>query len=128
MCSFLFVYVSPLTDLSQSTLLDSTRSGSVMVLPGRIFLKKAKSSTDTLEKGRLSGAAAGAGLTPSVSSCNLRENTTNCAEPQMKGGLWKSTGTSRTVDEAVFWMHERLGALLSLDVLWKTFNMTGVKR
>lgn len=98
-----------------------------MVLPGRIFLKKAKSSRDTLEKGRLSGAAAGHGLAPSVLLCNLREKTTHCAEPQMRRGLWKTAGKSGTVAEAAFWMHRCLGALLSLDVLWKTPNMTGVK-
>lgn len=56
---------TPCTVLSQSILLDFSRSGSVMLLPGRSVLKKARSFCVTLEKGNRGGASPGlAGLAP----------------------------------------------------------------
>lgn len=64
---------TPCTVLSQSILLDFSRSGSVMVLPGRSVLKKARSFCVTLEKGNRGGASPGfAGLAPNPLLCTQR--------------------------------------------------------
>lgn len=64
---------TPCTVLSQSVLLDFSRSGSVMLLPGMSVLKKARSSCVTLEKGNRGGASPGlAGLTPNPLLCTQR--------------------------------------------------------
>ncbi len=116
-----FKQSSPLTDLSQSTLLASSRSGSVMALPGRIFLKKAKSSWVILEKGSLSGAAAGDGLDPSVPACSFRLQTPECHRVLGRNGLWGPTGENiaLAVDEQVPWGPKCLRAALSLSDLCK---------
>ena len=54
---------SPRTDLSQSTLLDSSISGSVIARPGSSCRKKARSSSVTQENGSRGGAALGRHLT-----------------------------------------------------------------
>lgn len=120
--------VSPLTDLSQSTLLGSTRSGSVMVLPGRILLKKAKSSSVTLEKGNLSGAPEGDNLDPSASTCSSRVEATTCPELQVRKGLQLGTGKSMAVDcKSVLWGYRHLRVVFSLSALWKSPAMTEEK-
>ncbi|KAF3845045.1 hypothetical protein F7725_008208 [Dissostichus mawsoni] len=115
---------------TQSTLLDSSRSGSVTARPGRIFLKKAKSSWVILEKGSRSGAAAGEGLSAPV--CSFRLQTANCREVEGRNEQWRSRGVCLPVT-----VHERglwglwglrcLRAVRSLSDLWKIPAMTGVK-
>lgn len=109
---------SPLTDFSQSSLLDSTRSGSVMALPGSVFLKKVKSSTVTLEKGSLCGAAAGDHADPPGPRWSSREKVALCGQrPLRRSCTWRSTGGSPALDR-------RLSDVLSFCLVWKTPNMT----
>ncbi|TNN78737.1 hypothetical protein EYF80_010907 [Liparis tanakae] len=119
----------PLTDLSQSTLLDSSRSGSVTTRPGTIFLKESKSSRDILEKGRLSGAAAGDGSDPSAPECSFRQQTPDCREGAGRKGPQRSTGGRPAVvaDEKVLWGLRCRRAVLSLNVLWNNPTMTGAQ-
>lgn len=64
---------SPRTDLSQSTLLDSSISGSVMARPASSCRKKARSSSVTWENGSRGGAALGKDLpAPPPSLCICR--------------------------------------------------------
>lgn len=97
MSQIYFYSSSPLTDLIQSTLLDSSRSGSVMTLPCRIFLKKAKSSLFILEKGSLSGAASGGRLGPSAPVCRFPQWPPNCHELLGRNRLQGLTGESLAV-------------------------------
>lgn len=84
---------SPLTDLSQSWLWDSSRSGSVTALPGRVVLKKAKSSSVILEKGRLAGTASGGGVGGSASVRSLLGPSPSChQEPGWRPGRGLTEG------------------------------------
>lgn len=100
----------------------------MMARPGRIFLKKAKSSWVILEKGSLSGAAARDGSGLSAPVCSVRQQTPNCHELAGRNGLRRPTGESLAVavNEKVLWRLRLLRAILSLSVLWKIPAMTGV--
>lgn len=89
-----------------------------MVLPGRIFLKVAKSSGVILEKGSLSGAAAGHGSGLSAPVCSFRQQTSNCHEVVGRNGLQRFTGESLAVavDEKVICGLRCLRAVHSLCV------------
>lgn len=127
MSQIYFQQSSPLTVLSQSTLLDSSRSGSVMALPGSIFLKKAKSSWVILEKGSLSGAATGDGLGPSAPVCSFWQRTPNCHEVLGRNRLQGLRGEylSVALDEKVLCGLRCLRHALRFTALWKIPTMTG---
>lgn len=93
-------------------------------LPGRIVLKKLKSSGVILEKGSLSGAAAGEGVGPSAPVCSFRQESPNgheVAGSNLLQGL-TSECVAAAGDEKVL---RCLRAALSFSVLWKIPTITG---
>lgn len=96
----------------------------MMALPGRIVLKQLKSSGVILEKGSLSGAAAGEGVGPSARVCSFRQESPNgheVAGSNLLQGL-KSACVAAAGDEKVL---RCLRAALSFSVLWKIPTITG---
>lgn len=120
---------SPLADLSQSTLQDSNRSGSVMVLPGSVFLKKATSSSVTAEKGSLAGTPAEDILEPSAPVlCSFLGVSPGCHEVPGRTSLQGLTVESLSVAarEKVQCGLRHWSTALRLTALWRIITMTGV--
>lgn len=97
-----------------------------MVLAGRSFLKKSRSSSVTLENGSLSGAAAGDCFCPSAPACSFRQQAPNCCELVRRTGLQrcKCEGLAVFEDDRVLWGLKCLRAVFSLSVLCKIPAMT----
>lgn len=100
-----------------------------MALPGNVFLKKATSSSVTLEKGSLSGAPFEDGLVPPASVCSFQRWTPKCHEVLGRNLLQGLAGEYLSVAAQTAKVRRGLrclSAALRFTALWRTPTMTGV--
>lgn len=100
-----------------------------MALPGNVFLKKAKSSSVTLEKGSLSGAPFEDGLESPASVCSFQRWTLKCHEVLGRNLLQGLAGEYLSVAAQTAKVRRGLrclSAALRFTALLRTPTMTGV--
>lgn len=100
-----------------------------MALPGNIFLKKATSSSVTLEKGSLSGAPFEDGLELPASVCSFQRQIPKCHEVLGRNLLQGFAGEYLFVAAQTAKVRRGLrclSAALRFTALWRTPTMMGV--
>lgn len=99
-----------------------------MALPGSVFLKKATSSSVTVEKGSLAGTPAEEALEPSAPVCSFLRESPGCHEVPRRTSRQRLTleSLSVTAREKVQCGLRHWSTALRLTALWRIITMIGV--